>query len=165
MDMNKIIFASISIGVVLLALVGFDNTETIQYIEPAEVISIEDVEEVEESQAEQEELQLQIENEEKAPEWVSLGTFKTTAYCPCSNCCGKSNGITASGTIATPERTIAADTSILPFGSIVNINGKVYVVEDTGGSIKGNRIDIFFATHQEALEYGVGNVEVFVMKE
>ena len=117
-----------------------------------------------EVQAEQEELQMQLKYKEKSPEWVSLGIFKTTAYCPCARCCGKSNGITASGMVATAGRTIAADTSILPFGTKVNINGNLYVVEDTGGAIKGKRIDIFFATHQEALQYGRRNVEVFVMK-
>ena len=44
----------------------------------------------------------------------SLGTFKLTAYCACEKCCGKSDGITASGTKATEGRTIAVDTRIIP---------------------------------------------------
>lgn len=64
------------------------------------------------------------------------------------------NPTTASGTRATAGRTIAADTSVLPFGTKVMINGQIYTVEDTGGAIVGNRIDIFFNSHQDALEFG-----------
>lgn len=90
-----------------------------------------------------------------------LGTFLTTGYCSCAKCCGKSNGVTACGVIATANHTIAADTSVLPFGTQVVINGKVYTVEDRGGAIRGNRIDIYFATHQEALNYGKRYVKVY----
>ena len=53
-----------------------------------------------------------------------LGTFKLTAYCACEKCCGKSDGITATGTKATANRTIAVDKTIIPYGTIVIINGK-----------------------------------------
>lgn len=92
----------------------------------------------------------------------SLGKFTITAYCPCKKCCGKSDGITASGTKATAGRTIAADISKYPFGTKLYIEGHEYIVEDKGGSIKKNKIDIFFNTHQEALQYGKRQVEVFV---
>lgn len=92
----------------------------------------------------------------------SLGTYKITAYCPCAHCCGKETGITASGTKATAGRTIAADTSVLPFGTKVVINGHTYTVEDRGGAIKSNKIDIYFNSHQEALNFGVQYLEVFI---
>ena len=85
----------------------------------------------------------------------SLGTFKITGYCPCSSCCGKSNGITASGKRATAGRTIAADTSKLPMGTKVVINGHTYTVEDVGGGVRGNHIDMFFSSHSAALQWGV----------
>ena len=85
-------------------------------------------------------------------------TFETTAYCACSKCCGKSDGITASGARATQGRTIAAP-STYAFGTEIEINGNVYVVEDRGGAIKGNRIDIFFDSHSEANNYGRRTVE------
>ena len=92
----------------------------------------------------------------------SLGTFRITAYCSCSQCCGKwSNGITASGKTARANHTIAADTSVLPFGTEVYIDGKRYVVEDRGGAIKGNKIDIYFDSHTEANNFGVKYKEVF----
>lgn len=93
--------------------------------------------------------------------WASLGVYKVTAYCSCCECCGKCDGITASGTAATEGRTIAADTSILPFGSQVVINGHEYTVEDRGGSVKGNTIDIYMDSHEAAVEFGVQYIEVY----
>ena len=87
--------------------------------------------------------------------------FKITAYCPCSKCCGKKTGITASGTRATAGRTVAAS-SQYAFGTKLLINGKVYTVEDRGGAIKGNKIDIYMNTHAEALAWGVKYLPVQV---
>ena len=87
-----------------------------------------------------------------------------TAYCGCSQCCGKSDGITASGTRATEGRTIAADLSVFPFGTKLRINGNIYTVEDCGGGINGNRLDIFYSSHADALRFGVQTVTVEVMK-
>ena len=80
--------------------------------------------------------------------------FKVTAYCSCSKCCGKQTGITASGTKATAGRTIAASGQFA-FGTKLIINGKEYTVEDRGGAIQGNRIDIYMNSHAEALAGGV----------
>jgi 3D (Asp-Asp-Asp) domain-containing protein len=76
----------------------------------------------------------------------SLGVYKLTAYCSCAKCCGKTDGITASGTHVTAGRTIAAP-KIFAFGTKIMRNGHVYTVEDRGGAIQGNRIDIYFDTH------------------
>ena len=94
-----------------------------------------------------------------------LGTFKLTAYCACPQCCGEwSDGITYTGTVATAGRTVAVDPKVIPLGSTVNINGHAYVAEDTGGAIKGNRIDIFFSSHSDALEFGVQYLPVSIEK-
>lgn len=90
----------------------------------------------------------------------SLGTFYITAYCGCSKCSGGHNK-TASGTTPTEGRTIAADTSILPFGSQVVIDGVVYTVEDRGSGVCGNHIDIFFATHEDAVAFGSKSLTVY----
>lgn len=97
-------------------------------------------------------------------DYQNLGEFKITYYCPCTKCCGKSDGITATGTIATEGRTVAVDPSIIPYGSTLVINGKTYVAEDCGGAIKSNKIDIYIDSHQKALELGVDYFEVFLQK-
>lgn len=89
-------------------------------------------------------------------------TYKITAYCPCAKCCGKTNGRTAAGTKATAGRTVAAS-SQFAFGTQLNIGGHVYTVEDRGGAIKGNKIDIFVNSHAEALQWGVRYMTVNVV--
>ena len=88
--------------------------------------------------------------------------YKITAYCPCSKCCGKSTGRTASGTKATAGRTVAASGKFA-FGTKLNIGGHIYTVEDRGGAIKGNKIDIFVNSHAEALQWGVRYLPVSVV--
>lgn len=85
-----------------------------------------------------------------------------TAYCPCVKCCGKSDGITATGVKAKANHTIAADPKILPYGTEILTSLGEFVVEDCGGAIKGNKIDIFFNDHQEALEFGVKELTIWV---
>ncbi len=113
----------------------------------------------------------------ETPRYVSLGEFRLTAYCPCEKCCGKwgknrpvdENGkpivYTASGKIAQQGYTVAADKSKLPFGTKIYIDGHEYEVQDVGGAIKENRIDVYFESHQDALEFGVQYAEVFVSAE
>lgn len=93
----------------------------------------------------------------------SAGTYKITAYCPCAKCCGKATGRTASGTRATAGRTVAASGKFA-FGTQLNIGGHVYTVEDRGGAINGNKIDIYVNSHSEALRWGVRYLPVNVVK-
>lgn len=89
--------------------------------------------------------------------------FTATAYCGCAKCCGKSTGKTASGTTATAGRTVAMSSSY-SFGTKIEIQGMgTYIVEDRGGDIKGNRIDIFFSNHQKALDFGRKTVYLKVL--
>ena len=81
-------------------------------------------------------------------------TATLTAYCPCVECCGESDGITASGTQATAGRTVAVDTRLIPYGTEISIDGKTYIAEDRGGKVKGYTIDVFFDSHEEALNFG-----------
>lgn len=93
--------------------------------------------------------------------------MEVTAYCPCSKCCGKwADGITASGhKIAPGDKLVAADRSI-PFGTMIVIPGyndnKPVPVLDRGGVIKGNKLDVYFDTHQEALNWGRQHITVKV---
>lgn len=91
---------------------------------------------------------------------TSLGIFTTTGYCSCSKCSG-GNNLTYSGTIPKANHTISADITVLPIGTKVMINGVVYTVEDIGGSVHGNKIDIYYASHDAAWAHGRQKVEVF----
>lgn len=88
-------------------------------------------------------------------------TYKITAYCSCAKCCGKSTGRTASGAKATAGVTVAAPAKFA-FGTKLNIGGHIYTVQDRGGAIQGNRIDIYVSSHSAALQWGVKYLPVSV---
>ena len=107
---------------------------------------------------------------------IELVRMRVTAYCPCEKCCGKwSDGITASGhEIKLYDRFVAADKKY-QFNTLMYIPGYTYTniykfsclvsftpVLDRGGAIKGNRIDVYFDTHQKALNWGVQYLDVTV---
>lgn len=105
--------------------------------------------------------------EVKTLSWQMLGTFDITAYCGCSYCCGWSTGITASGTKATEGRTISVDPNLIPLGTTVVIqfaDGTTheYIAEDTGSAIKGKIIDLYFADHAQAWNFGRQKCEVYI---
>lgn len=84
-----------------------------------------------------------------------------TAYCPCARCCGTyADGRTASGKSIYHHASmfVAADTRVLPFGANVSVpgyyDGLPVPVLDRGGKIKGNRLDVFFLSHDRARQWG-----------
>lgn len=82
-------------------------------------------------------------------ERIYLGLYYVTGYDTCAACCGKSDGITASGTYATAGRTVAA-ASEFDFGTRLYIDGLgERVVEDRGGAIGGGRLDVVCEDHDE----------------
>jgi 3D (Asp-Asp-Asp) domain-containing protein len=95
-----------------------------------------------------------------------------TAYCACKKCCGLgAMGITASGRKITYNggRFVAADIKILPFGTKVIVpgyaDGKPIEVIDRGGAIRGNHIDLFMPTHQQAVAWGKKRLQVTVIEK
>ncbi|MCL1888285.1 MAG: 3D domain-containing protein [Kiritimatiellaeota bacterium] len=109
--------------------------------------------------------------------------MRVTAYCNCQKCCGweysrfgfggpvyasgpnkgkpKAVGLTASGAKAR-RGTVAADASV-PFGTVVRIPEYGYGrVEDRGGAIKGNKLDLWFPSHKKALEWGSRTLTVTI---
>lgn len=88
----------------------------------------------------------------------------TTAYCSCEKCCGWSTGITYSGTQATAGRTVGANLSQFPLGTVLVIDGHEYIVEDTGAGVGKNHVDIYMTSHEDALEYGKRYVTCYVKK-
>ena len=94
-----------------------------------------------------------------------IGKYKITYYCACKQCCGKTDGITASGIKAQEGITVAADTSI-PFGTRIYIKGIGWrTVQDRGGNIKGNRLDIYIPSHNAPMPYNVQNLDVWMEME
>ena len=95
---------------------------------------------------------------------VYVGDFRVTHYCACTICTWGS-GITASGK-PVAEGMIASDWSVLPRGTKVYVKRRdtliETVVEDTGGAIKGNKIDIYVPSHEQALRLGVYTAELYV---
>ena len=134
---------------------------------PAEVIQEEEtiIRWKQENVQEEENIEVSVEpvelEETNEPELESLGEFKLTAYCPCTECSGNWGTQTATGAVATEGRTVAVDPSVIPYGTVLMINGHEYVAEDCGGAIKGNDVDIYFDTHEEADAFGVQYMEVF----
>lgn len=90
--------------------------------------------------------------------WQDAGEFVITHYCNCTECCGKSDCITAMGTLAKIGRTVSVDPDVIPLGSEVLINGQVYIAEDTG--VSGKHIDLYIDSHDQALSMGVYKTEV-----
>lgn len=110
--------------------------------------------------------------------------MEVTGYCKCGDCCNwkrniigrpkiksgpakgqkKKVGVTAAGTKA-KIGTVAADTTRYPFGTIVYVPGYGYGrVEDRGGAIKGEKLDLFFNSHRDALKWGRQTATVRVWK-
>ena len=107
---------------------------------------------------------------EPEPEWIEA---VATAYCPCERCCGswalnRPDGIvyTASGTEAVQGVTIAADWSIYPPGTVLFVEGLgEMVVQDRGGAIQGQKIDVYFESHDDALQFGRQNVRFYIVND
>lgn len=97
-----------------------------------------------------------------------ISTLNISAYCSCAKCCGKTNGITSSGAPAKEWYTIAAGSGY-PIGTVIYIpalankpNGGWFVVEDRGGAISNNRIDIYMGSHGSAIQFGRKNLECYI---
>lgn len=94
--------------------------------------------------------------------------FTVTHYCGCSKCCGsysagsESEALGAAGKRLEALVSVAVDPSVIPLGTVMHdAEGHLYRAEDTGGGIKGNRIDLFVGDHQEALNMGVREVTLY----
>lgn len=128
-----------------------------------------------ESTAKQEIILIQEKGEENFKKNL-LGEFLITAYCPCEVCCGehgKSRPIDEAGKLVVLGSTgtrleqgvsIAVDPEVIPYGSIVEIGEEKYVAQDCGGAIQGNRIDIYFESHEEALNFGIKWINVYLVE-
>ena len=100
--------------------------------------------------------------------WTTV-RMRVSAYCPCRKCCGKhSDGLTASShRIRKGDMFVAADKKY-DFKTRFIISGynesKPVEVLDRGSAIRGNRLDVFFDSHEEAIEWGIKYMDVRVMQ-
>lgn len=97
-----------------------------------------------------------------------IKTFNTSAYCSCIKCCGKTSGTTSSGEKVTSWYTLAAGKAY-PIGTIIYIpsmkdkpNAGWFIVQDRGGAISNNKLDIYMDTHAQALQFGRKTLECYV---
>jgi len=108
------------------------------------------------------------EKSQTAAAWKPMGEMRITAYCQCAKCCGRwSDGHFADGTSVEgcSLRAVAASAEI-PLGSILYLDGiGPVIVRDRGGAIKGSKLDLYHETHSAALEWGVQERRVWVLKE
>lgn len=102
--------------------------------------------------------------EEMLPQVTYAGEYTIVAYCAeqYPHICG-GNPTTKSGEPVTPGVTVAADPAVLPLGTRIYIDGiGERVVQDTGGAIRGHKIDLAVENHQEAVEWGVHHKGVWI---
>lgn len=153
----------ITLAVLLLIIVAASFSGLPREPEEIEVMAIAEEPQVQETM-------IAEEPEPQEPEWIEV---EATAYCPCEKCCGKwalnrPDGIvyTASGAVAQEGVTIAADWSVFPVGTVLFIEGYgTRTVQDKGAAVKGNAIDVYFESHEEALVFGRQKVLVYIAEE
>lgn len=103
---------------------------------------------------------------EVAPQMVYAGEYTIVAYCAeqYPHICG-GNPTTASGDPVAPGVTVAADPDVMPLGTRIYIDGiGERVVQDTGGAIKGRKIDLAVESHQEAVEFGHKVAKIYILE-
>lgn len=102
-------------------------------------------------------------------ELEEAGMFFCTAYCTerYPHICGTGNGITASGVEIKADVTVAADQTLLPYGTVLYIEGVgVRIVQDKGEAVQGRHLDVAVDTHENALNWaGYGDHKVWIVKE
>ena len=73
--------------------------------------------------------------------------------------------ITSTGKKPRPYHTLAVDPKVIPYGTRIYIPefNKVFIAEDCGGAIKGNRIDIYMNNEYECRQWGVRNITIIIL--
>lgn len=162
------------------------TTEEVETTEATteEIVIVEETKPITKTRTTTEAVELTTVKFEDVLELIELGTVECTAYCPCHICChyklkdgtwncgGEgsekckemvANPKTSIGKTPKANHTVAVDPSVISYGTELYINGKIYIAEDCGGTVKGNKIDIYFDSHEEAKSFGVKYAKVFIV--
>lgn len=110
----------------------------------------------------------QYQSIEPVEEWITVEATAYTAFC--DGCIGITKG--GSNVLQTiyhknGMRIIATDPSVIPLGTVVEIEGfdELFIADDIGGKIKGYKIDILMSTKQEAYQWGRREVKLRILEE
>lgn len=98
--------------------------------------------------------------------YVKVMDMVATGYCPCALCCGPyANGLTYTG-LPAKKGIAAVDPNVIRLGTRLYVEGYGdALAADEGNAIKGNRIDLCFNSHNEALQWGMQNVKVYILPD
>ena len=150
MTKNDLIYVICVICVaILFLLIGLSNAPTkTEYIEIPKTVTVTEIKEV-----------------PPKADYEYLGEFTVTAYCPYEDEYGNATARPYNGEyIAVEGITVAVDPKVIPYGSVVIIDGHSYIAHDCGGAVKGKVIDIYFDSIEEMNAWGKQTKEVYVKK-
>lgn len=147
---EKIIFVSgLMLSCLMFLAIGLSNAPTkTEYIEIPKTVTVTEIKEV-----------------PPKADYEYLGEFTVTAYCPYEDEYGNATARPYNGEyIAVEGITVAVDPEVIPYGSVVIIDGHSYIAHDCGGAVKGKVIDIYFDSIEEMNAWGKQTKEVYVKR-
>lgn len=150
MTKNDLIYViSVMCVAILFLLIGLSNAPTkTEYIEIPKTVTVTEIKEV-----------------PPKADYEYLGEFTVTAYCPYEDEYGNATARPYNGEyIAVEGITVAVDPDVIPYGSVVIIDGHSYIAHDCGGAVKGKVIDIYFDSVEEMNAWGKQTKEVYVKR-
>lgn len=144
-----ILNVSVILACLLFFAIGLSNAPTkTEYIEIPKTVTVTEIKEI-----------------PPEAEYEYLGEFTVTAYCPYEDEYGNATARPYNGEyIAVEGITVAVDPDVIPYGSVVIIDGHSYIAHDCGGAVKGKVVDIYFETVEAMNAWGKQTKEVYVKK-
>lgn len=105
---------------------------------------------------------MSVQTPEGRKKYSRIITAETSAY---TVHCGTGTGMTSIGLVAA-RGIVAVDPHVIPYYTKMYIPGYgIAIAGDTGGAIRGNRVDLFMDSYQEAINWGRRNVEIYILED